>query len=196
MTSSQNNNNNNNNNNDDDDDDEDNVIALPYNIFETFRYRGGGDDNDDATTPLTKVPYNEKERARNKQSYLQWCREKRFYRQRKQREYTKAWRQQPANRYKIYMKSAQRRKLDFTLTLAQCKTLFATPCHYCNIMPSESYLNGIDRVKNDLGYSPDNVVASCWVCNRMKHASPYDQFLEQCKRIQSHTRGSVLPKLD
>ena len=43
--------------------------------------------------------------------------------------------------------------------------------------------NGIDRVENTIGYEMDNVVTSCFKCNRAKNVMPAQEFLELAERI-------------
>ncbi len=43
--------------------------------------------------------------------------------------------------------------------------------------------NGADRIDNDLGHVPDNVVSSCEFCNKSRRDTPY---LEYRDRVQAH----------
>ena len=56
---------------------------------------------------------------------------------------------------------------EFNLTLAEYSALAVMPCHYCRgTLPQ--YGSGLDRADNDQGYTPENVVPCCSVCNRVK----------------------------
>jgi hypothetical protein len=47
-----------------------------------------------------------------------------------------------------------------------------------------SYIyNGVDRVNNDFGYSIDNCVSCCKVCNRMKGKKTVAEFVAFCSAI-------------
>ncbi len=67
-------------------------------------------------------------------------------------------------KWKDFKRQAQRRGIDLDLRQHQFKRLLAQRCcMYCNA-PS----NGIDRVENDLGYTVENCVPCCYMCNFMK----------------------------
>lgn len=86
--------------------------------------------------------------------------------------------------------SAKNRELEFLLTEIDVRNLTKQRCHYCNSLPKsikrvrnrhgQPYVyNGIDRVNNSLGYTLDNCVPCCEMCNRMKLAYSVDQFRNQ-----------------
>lgn len=68
------------------------------------------------------------------------------------------------------------------------------PCHYCgrrdrNTLNEKSKIdglynvkgfkyNGLDRKDNDVGYTEDNCVPCCLVCNRAKNSMGYNEFIE------------------
>lgn len=47
--------------------------------------------------------------------------------------------------------------------------------------PISVLYNGIDRIDNSDGYTVDNTVTCCQVCNRGKRAMPYDQWIDWVK---------------
>lgn len=67
------------------------------------------------------------------------------------------------------------------------------PCNYCGdslTITRKAYNmngpythNGIDRVNNDRGYEPNNVVACCEICNRMKLTLSKEEFLNHVQKI-------------
>lgn len=78
--------------------------------------------------------------------------------------------------------SAKPRNLPFELSHDDVATLIFKPCSYCGVLPSTEvkrttiqngdevvYVNGIDRVYNNLGYVRGNVVACCPKCNVSKN---------------------------
>lgn len=105
--------------------------------------------------------------------------------------------------FSFFKKSAKRRKYEFTLNPTQLKSLVTSNCHYCGIEPNNECFpmknnglskentqtsimrHGIDRVDNDRGYVPDNVVSCCTMCNKAKHAYTKEQFLDWIRRINN-----------
>lgn len=89
-----------------------------------------------------------------------------------------------------YRTSAKVRGLEFTLTDEQMDELFASNCYYCNAEPREGQYtftyNGIDRVDNTKGYTPDNVVACCKTCNNAKKNMSVEEFLNWADRVWMH----------
>lgn len=100
-----------------------------------------------------------------------------------------------------YRAGAEDRDLDFTLTKDVCRTLMKQNCAYCGAEPSRvkrghpgrgDYIyTGIDRVDNDKGYTPSNVVACCWPCNRKKATGTRAAFLAKVKRRVEHRRKAM-----
>lgn len=79
-----------------------------------------------------------------------------------------AWGARPKVRFKCGMQGAKKRDIPWELTLSQWTTLTALDkCHYC-ISPLNKTGCGLDRIKNDIGYTIDNVVPCCWECNAIK----------------------------
>lgn len=83
-----------------------------------------------------------------------------------------------------YKYNALARGLDFDLTQQECINLFQSACHYCGSPPSNTQKNrtktyvysGIDRLDNELGYFPQNVVPCCKTCNKAKGIQSYEDF--------------------
>lgn len=92
-----------------------------------------------------------------------------------------------------YLSTCKRTNRVFELTLDEVEHLATSDCHYCGAAPSkrkivstEYVVNGIDRKDSSLGYTSDNCVPCCPLCNQMKMDTPYEQFLEQVQRINEH----------
>ena len=93
--------------------------------------------------------------------------------------------------YKRYLKNANDRKYNFELSLEEFSEIISNNCYYCNDSGikhgtrSTKYIvsNGIDRLNNDLGYTLENSVACCSICNKMKHAFTEKVFIEQINKI-------------
>jgi len=85
---------------------------------------------------------------------------------------------------------AIRRGYKFELTFEEALQLILRPCHYCdryyectNVYGKKYSQMGIDRLDSKGNYTMDNVTTACAVCNRMKHAYGYEQFIEACYNI-------------
>lgn len=91
-------------------------------------------------------------------------------------------------------RDAGRAKREFSLSINAWVMLISN-CHYCGQPPYTIFkrfknrievYTGIDRVDNEKGYIPDNVVPCCGVCNFMKGRLGLDVFLAQIKRIHAN----------
>lgn len=81
---------------------------------------------------------------------------------------------------------AKERKLEWRLTKQEVRKLSKQNCFYCGTPPqqiskSESnngdyVYNGMDRVDNDVGYTPENVVSCCKQCNMAKRSRSVEEF--------------------
>lgn len=76
---------------------------------------------------------------------------------------------------RLYTKSARTRGFEFTLANEEATVLFNGNCHYCGEVPDP--FNGIDRKDNREGYTKENSVSCCAVCNWCKGSMSYDNFL-------------------
>lgn len=90
-------------------------------------------------------------------------------------------------RYKL---DARNRNHSWELSKAEFRILTSSNCYYCGAVPSNikrtdknNYLlyeyiyNGIDRVDNTKGYTKDNCVACCTICNLAKRNMSLDTFI-------------------
>jgi hypothetical protein len=101
--------------------------------------------------------------------------------------------------YRNYRGGAKGRGLLFTITKDEFSSLTSQPCHYCGLPPYHTFntkgLNGnytytgLDRVDNSLGYTLENVVPCCGVCNRMKTTYTEEQFIANIERIHIHLKS-------
>jgi len=86
--------------------------------------------------------------------------------------------------FKSYRQQAAARSLEFALSKEHAIALCEQDCHYCGTPPSNlqkakggNWLySGIDRKDNAQGYTADNVVSCCIICNRGKGALSYAEF--------------------
>lgn len=87
----------------------------------------------------------------------------------------------PSVMWARYTSNARNGGRVFELSREQFNGLICLPCHYCYAAPNPT--NGIDRYDNDLGYTEENAVPCCWMCNHAKGSAPVEEFLSWCARI-------------
>jgi len=94
--------------------------------------------------------------------------------------------------YLSYVKRSRERKLDWEIGKEEFSRITKKNCNYCGIKPnqvqkfgknSRYVYNGIDRVDNTLGYTTENVVACCKICNFAKRTLSVDEFHDWAKRL-------------
>lgn len=90
-----------------------------------------------------------------------------------------------------YKSAAKRRKIDWELPDLVAESLVTQSCYYCGIAPSQRMVrrrgsgvfNGIDRKDSSIGYTKDNCVPCCKVCNFMKGTLSVNDFINKIKQI-------------
>ncbi|KKN01087.1 hypothetical protein LCGC14_1131250 [marine sediment metagenome] len=95
--------------------------------------------------------------------------------------------------YFQYQRNASIRGLSFELTKKQFRCFTQESCFYCGNEPSNIIdvkkqngvyvYSGIDRLDNLRGYSKENCVSCCKVCNWMKNTMSYKEFIEHITKI-------------
>lgn len=102
--------------------------------------------------------------------------------------------------YGRYKSGAKFRKIHFELSLEQFNTLVTSNCHYCGREPLQIVTskggipmryNGIDRKNPSTGYTNNNVLPCCSICNYMKLDFTYDEFICQCKIIANRFKDYI-----
>lgn len=116
--------------------------------------------------------------------------------------------------YVAYKGRARRNNREFSLTQKDFVDLCSKNCYYDNTEPKETYqiynkkryeatyqgytfdeekssryvlkTNGIDRIDSSKGYTLDNCVPCCKVCNEMKMARTEEEFLAQITKIYKY----------
>jgi len=94
--------------------------------------------------------------------------------------------------------TAKRRGHEWKLTEKQFRLLTSGACYYCGEEPAlegdkrhqknETYIhNGLDRVKNERGYTIENVVPCCRTCNIAKGIMTKDIFVEWNQRVYQNS---------
>lgn len=92
--------------------------------------------------------------------------------------------------------NVERGKMRWDLTEKQFRILTKQNCYYCNKAPIQRgrlksmpngiyFYNGLDRVDNNKGYTIENVVPCCGICNHAKSDMPYDEFIGWIKRVNN-----------
>jgi hypothetical protein len=102
--------------------------------------------------------------------------------------YERAFRATVRGRFCAYGNNAEQRGLVFALTFEQFEVFWQKPCTYCH---AQVALIGLDRVDNEKGYVPGNVVSCCAVCNYMKRGLTHEAFVAQCRRIVGVAEGEA-----
>ena len=105
--------------------------------------------------------------------------------------------------YSDYKIGAKKRSLNFDLTKEQFKEINSKNCHYCKIKPLQSkttgngkcsdeakdygnyVYNGIGRKDNSLGYTVENSLPCCLICNRAKGNMSYQEFVDYIGRFKN-----------
>lgn len=82
-----------------------------------------------------------------------------------------------------YTKSANSRNIEFKLTEVEFGSIIIQPCYLCGIHTSEINKNGIDRVKNHIGYILENSKSCCGHCNLLKGNLLLEEILEIAEKI-------------
>jgi hypothetical protein len=92
-------------------------------------------------------------------------------------------------KFKQYEFAADRRGYVFSLAFDEFVSIFHGYCAYCGMSDSR----GIDRVDNSIGYTKENSVSCCEMCNKMKWRFPKDQFLSHAIQIANFNFNNKLP---
>ena len=86
----------------------------------------------------------------------------------------------PRAKFNAYKAGAKQRKLPFSLSFTEFLAFWQNPCYYCK---DAIAVIGIDRINNTLGYSLNNIVPCCRICNRMKLKMTQKAFITHCEKI-------------
>jgi len=96
-------------------------------------------------------------------------------------------RQTPRPKFQECKGFAKKRGYTFELTFNEFMGFWGLPCHYCG---GDINKIGLDRVDNTIGYTLENVIPCCSLCNTMKHTDTYDNFIARCVATATcHPRG-------
>ncbi len=105
----------------------------------------------------------------------------------KNKEHLKQWRNKYyherlgiKSQYHRYIVSAKDRNYEISILLEDFKNIVEKPCHYCGEIEKR---RGIDRVNNLIGYTKENSIGCCKVCNVMKRTLSKSDFLNHIEKI-------------
>jgi hypothetical protein len=88
-------------------------------------------------------------------------------------------------RYIDYVYRAVKENIDFKLSYDEFNVLTHKNCDYCGIIQDIGH-NGIDRVDPKIGYTKENCVSCCKICNFMKGNKNVYSFLKIIEHIVSY----------
>ena len=97
--------------------------------------------------------------------------------------------------YKNYLRSANLKNLEFTLTEDDFIGAATLPCYYCGKIQEKGF-NGIDRLDSTIGYNEDNCRSCCEMCNMMKGTTGHNIFIQRVQHILSYfniVEGCLFP---
>lgn len=99
-------------------------------------------------------------------------------------------------RYGLYKTGAKQRNIPFEISVQEFHQIVQLDCFYCGSSPAmithrskkyDPYVhNGIDRLDSGLGYTWDNSIPCCLVCNKMKLNYDVEFFLRHLQKIAHH----------
>lgn len=104
------------------------------------------------------------------------------------------------NYFLSYKKTAKARGLKFNISRDFLIKLTSQNCFYCgnepnnkifkkqnkNVIYKSFYVNGIDRLNNNIGYETYNCVPCCFICNRAKSNLSLSEFYQWIERLFEH----------
>jgi hypothetical protein len=103
--------------------------------------------------------------------------------------------------YGNYMRAAKRRNYSFDISFDEFSSLITENCYYCGQEPNMTYkygrttkinqfieydefkYNGVDRIDNTKGYTDDNCVSCCKICNNSKSTLDLSEWKEWIEKV-------------
>lgn len=86
----------------------------------------------------------------------------------------------PLRKFSTYKHSAKEKGKEFAITRDQFMALWQKPCYYCSATIKTI---GIDRVNNEIGYTVENIVPCCALCNYAKRGLSKSEFVALCMGV-------------
>lgn len=87
------------------------------------------------------------------------------------------WRSKPESQYRLHI-SKFRDKSD--LTYEEFISFLGKPCYYCGRIIEKVSL---DRIDNSIGYTINNIVSCCKMCNVAKNKNTQKEFFDMCLSV-------------
>ena len=98
--------------------------------------------------------------------------------------------------YNVYMRNANEKNLEFSISESEFVLIVVEPCNYCGIIQTKGF-NGIDRREQIHGYRIENCVSCCQMCNYMKGTLSDVVFVKRVEHILTYnkmTDGNLYPE--
>ena len=84
---------------------------------------------------------------------------------------------------------ARKRGIHMGLSNDDIMNMTDLDCAYCGEITSNVSRNGIDRLDSSVGYTIDNCVSCCRMCNKMKVCLDFQTFIDRCSQISFNHNG-------
>jgi len=84
-----------------------------------------------------------------------------------------------------YIQSAKSRNIAFDITKEKFEELVSMACYYCGSF-NEKEVIGVDRLNSTRGYTNENCVPCCKICNFMKGTLSKNTFITQAHKIATY----------
>lgn len=106
------------------------------------------------------------------------------------REKSQAYSNSLTGKCRNIISGAKQRQIIVDITKDEIMNITNLPCFYCRTETIDKVKrNGIDRMNNSKGYTQDNSVSCCWLCNNMKKCLDALTFVERCAQISYEHGG-------
>lgn len=92
-----------------------------------------------------------------------------------------------SNKWSAHKRNCQRNGRNNELNETQFYHLCKQPCVYCN-KAAQPFLNGVDRVENEYGYTLRNSIPCCAPCNFMKGKMSAKDFITRVNATAAYTQ--------
>lgn len=99
------------------------------------------------------------------------------------KEYQDKWWATMPGRYLKLKITARNKGRSVEITLKEYEDIVSNPCFYCGQPCLSKHGYGIDRTDSSLGYTKENSLPCCKVCNQMKSDMGQLEFIEHVNRI-------------
>lgn len=173
------------------------LISEPYSIKSGYTNRKAVDCKCDCGKILKKVVL-----SRLKDDSVKSCKDCSFKTRELNKKKIVTQIEQLYNHNIVIRCKDSKKNISNDLSLEAFENLIYQNCYYCNDKPAPSMrfknkkylnsddilINGIDRVDSDLGYSIENCVSCCTVCNKMKMDLKQNEFILKIEKIMNNLK--------